>query len=166
MCRMKIIPNEQRPPPPRPIIRQPQLQRPAQVEHKADDEDTETETGTGTGTETRTGSVSMYHPYMGYPISPQQDAQSRSYMLPSPYSAPYPPYSYRNPYYQSPYPQPTTTDPRTELEELTKVTQWKIEYYEMRANQLKKELEQFISIQSKWKSEEEEKATQQHKKQN
>merc|ERR1712154_91633 len=114
--------------------------------------------------------MSMYHqhPHMGYPISPPQDPQSGLSIKPSPYAAAYPPYSYQNPYYPSPYPPPpppTSTDPRKELQELTKITQWKIEYYEMRANQLKKELEQLISIQSKWKNEE--KATeQQHKKQN
>merc|ERR1712244_90505 len=66
MCRMKIVPNEQRPPPPGPIIRQPQLQRPAQVERKESDEDTDTDTETGTGTDTRSASMSMYHqqPYM------------------------------------------------------------------------------------------------------
>jgi len=56
-----------------------------------------------------------------------------------------------------------SSDPQRELEELTRITQWKIEYYEMRANQLKSELEQFIQIQSKWKNEQQASQTTQQK---
>merc|ERR1712228_862086 len=97
-----------------------------------------------------THNMPMHHQFMGYhPMPPYINNEQPGVETNSlPYHQSY---SYQNPYY--PPPSPIDQDPRADLEELTRITQRKIEYYEMRTKQLKQELEQFISIQSKWKNE-------------
>jgi len=160
MCRMKIVPSDQPVPNPQRanVNIQPQIIHEADNKEDDDDDDTttDTQTDTQTSTRSRTRTSTASNMFMPYPppMSPPQHHHQQQHPY---YAMPYP-----YPVQQQPQP-PMSSDPQRELEELTRITQWKIEYYEMRANQLKSELEQFIQIQSKWKNEQEASQTTQQK---
>merc|ERR1712228_442211 len=134
MCRLKITPNQNGQAPTQQAM--PQQQNDEQKTNQEEEEESDDD-------DDNTHNMPMHHQFMGYhPMQSGVETNSLPY---------HQSYSYQNPYY--PPPSPIDQDPRADLEELTRITQWKIEYYEMRTKQLKQELEQFISIQSKWKNE-------------
>ena len=146
MCRLKITPNnENRQNAPLNNERQQVL-----PQNNSDNENEEVDEKNQDEKQDGDNDYDSYerHPLIGYhPISPHSDPAGS--------------YSYQNPYYAAPpyYQQHSyplmSTDPRAELAELTRITQWKIEYYELLIKIEKQSLEHYIEIQSKWKNEEE-----------
>jgi len=184
MCRLKIIPNQRhRPPlqqaqqaqaPPAPQQQQQQQPQRIPLANRAEDEE-KREQHAGDEDEDSDQDDEFEHKHQAYRVpyaafyarAPAQDHDEPAAHSQAPHHYQYPSYSYQYPYhayYGAPHSYPyahapapaAMHDPSMDLQHLTRSTQRQIEYHEMCVNQLKLALEQYISLQSKWKNEDEE----------